>query len=624
VIPAFFFETSYRFYNFFMLRCSYISLFLCIWEVTGYSQSIQTQESVLAKAGYIFITEREFLERFELLPNQFRNRPSNIEESKLLFLYSLIAEKLLAQEAEMRHLDQDSVFQQALHHIKKNLVRDQLYREQIREKVKVSRPEVQKAIVDAERQLFLSFLYFEDRTDAAFVRKQLKNCKQFNAFQIDASMKAIRDTATLTWGEAEAPIEQAAFRLKKGECSPVVTASTGYYILHVDKEWQNTFYSSMEPNVLYERVETKLRLRKEKARLDEYLETAFLSKAGFSLPQPFVALAKTLIEAWKNKTAGSEEIVNDSLLEILHDRCQTQLQDSLVVVGQSYWTVEDVLYRLRGKIFTIDPSRTTGIAAQLNNHLLILVQQELLAEEGLSQKLEERASVKNELDIWRQQILAKSAEIDFQRRVPISDQDIFQYLAETEPELQYPKIQIRELHTLEMSMMETALKEVRSGIPLEEVIKKRSSDVRSVHQGGLSDEFAMNTRVPLGLLAWRMKIGEQQGPIHINNDYIYFELVKKEYPAGVTDSSFSSIIQRIASYARSLKQKRMLDVFIAKSAQERGYTVYADRLKMLKVSTVPMMTYRILGFGGRMFAAPFVTPQVDWLGVENPEKIPLP
>jgi hypothetical protein len=37
-----------------------------------------------------------------------------------------------------------------------------------------------------------------------------------------------------------------------------------------------------------------------------------------------------------------------------------------------------------------------------------------------------------------------------------------------------------------------------------------------------------------------------------------------------------------------------------------------------------MMTYRILGFGGRMFAAPFVSRQVDWINIENPETIPLP
>jgi hypothetical protein len=30
-----------------------------------------------------------------------------------------------------------------------------------------------------------------------------------------------------------------------------------------------------------------------------------------------------------------------------------------------------------------------------------------------------------------------------------------------------------------------------------------------------------------------------------------------------------------------------------------------------------MMTFRVLGFGGRMFAVPFVDPLFDWIGVES-------
>ena len=599
-----------------------------IFLLVGFSlcgaQAVQTNEPVLAKVGGLYITEREFLERFELLPSQLRSRSSNIEESKLLFIYSLVAEKLLAQEAEARQLTEDSVVQKALYQIKKNLVRDQLYREQIQEKVKVSSTEIQKATIDAERQLFISFLFFDDSSDAAFIRKELGNCKRFNRFQVDSTIASIRDTATLSWGEAEAPIEQAAFRLKPGECSPVVNASTGFYILHLDKEWKNPYYSTMVPNVLYERVETKLRLRKEKARLDEYLTSVIKTKASYAFPRTFVPLAKTLNDIWNHKQTGSEELVSDSLLEIIFQRCKYQLQDTLVIIGSSFWNVEDVLYQLRGKTFTIDRSRTTGIAAQLNNHMQMLVHQEILAQEGLSQKLEERASVKNEFDIWRQQVLAKYAEIDFQRRVQISDQDIIRYLEEAEPKFEYPLVQIRELHTPNIEIMELALKELQAGLPFEDIIRKRSSDVQSAKRGGLSEKFSMNTRIPIGIIAWRMQVGDRNGPIHIGNDYIFFELVNKEYSHNLTDSVFSSLMQKNANYARTLKQKRLLDAYIAKSAKDRGYSVYADRLKMLKVSTTPMMTYRILGFGGRMFAAPFVTPQVDWLEVENPEKIPLP
>jgi hypothetical protein len=284
-------------------------LFICV----GRSQPEEHQNSSIARAGTMYVSEQEFLERYELLPGQYRNRANNTEESKLVFLYSLVAEKLLAQEALTRHIDLDSGYQQAIAGIKKMLSRDQLYREEISGKIKVSKEEIQKAIMDAKRQLFLSFLYFEDSTDAAFVRKQLKNCKQFNRFQIDTTMAALRDTATLFWGEAEATIEQAAFRLKKGECSPVVEASTGFYILHVDKDLPNPFYISMQAQVLFERVETKLRLRKEKARLDEYLQDILKTKIGFSLPRPFKILAKTLTDVWRYESPASEKMITDSL-----------------------------------------------------------------------------------------------------------------------------------------------------------------------------------------------------------------------------------------------------------------------------------------------------------------------
>ena len=572
----------------------------------------------------MYISEQEFLERYELLPWQYRNRANNIEESKLVFLYSLVAEKLLAQEALERHIDQDSMYLQAIAGIKKMLARDQLYREEISGKINISKKEVQKAIIDAKRKLFVSFLFFEDSTDAAFVRKQLKNCTQFSRFQIDTTMAVLRDTATLLWGEAEAPIEQAAFRLKKGECSPVVKASTGFYILHVEKDLPNEFYVSMQAHVLFERVETTLRLRKEKARLDEYLQDVLKAKIGFSLPRPFTFVAKTLTEVWKNESPASETMITDSLLEVLTIRCHSILQDTMVVVGSSYWSVEDVLSRLRGKIFTIDPRRTTGIAVQLNNHIRVLVGQELLAEEALSRNLDERWSVSKELDIWRQQILAKYEEMDILRNVQVSDQEVFQYISETNPGMQYPRVQIRELHTKDVRSMEQALEELHAGTSLESVIRKRSSDSLTAQSGGLSEKFAINTRSPLGMVAWKMQVGDHQGPLKVNNEYIFFELLKKEFPARLTDSVFTSSMQTAASAARRLKQKKTLDVFIAKSAQQRGFDVYADRLKLLHVSNTPTMTYRILGFGGRMFAAPFVTRQVDWIGVENPEKIPLP
>jgi hypothetical protein len=623
-IPAFPFVCSFLRSTTQMIKNFLYSIVCFLWIGLGRSQPADHQNSFIARVGQSYISEHEFLERYELLPWQYRNRKNNVEESKLVFLYSLIAEKVLAQEALTRHIDQDSMYQQAVDGIKKMLARDQLYREEISGKVQVSKREIQKAIIDAKRQLFLSYLYFEDSTDAVFVRNQLKNCRQFDRFHIDTTMAVLRDTATLFWGEAEAPIEQAAFRLKKGECSPVVKASTGFYILHVEKDLPNPDYSSLQPPVLVERVEMKLRLRKEEVRLDEYLQEVLKTKTGFSLPRPFKIVAKALTDAWKNEAPGSETMIKDSLLDVLNMRCESILHDSMVVVGSSVWSVDDVLSKLRGKIFKIDPNRTTGIAAQLNNHLFILVGQELLAQEAISRKLDEQWSVSGELDMWRQQILAKYVEMDVRRQVQVTDQDVFHYIAGINPGMQYPRVQIRELHTRDIRAMDQALEEIRSGVSFESVIRHRSCDTHTTQDGGLSEKFAINMRPPLGMLAWNMQVGERSGPLQVKGEYIFFELLKKELPAHMTDSAFQASMQTAASAARQLKQKKTLDLYIAKCAQQRGFDIYTDRLKLLEVNQTPMMTYRILGFGGRMFAAPFVTPQMDWMDIDNPEEMPLP
>lgn len=607
-----------------MIKFSLNIITLLLYISSANAQPAGNEGPFIARVGNMFISEQEFLKRYELLPGAYRNRPNNVEESKLVFLYSMVAEKLLAQEASDRHLDQDSGFLKSLDGIRKMLVRDELYREEISGKVVIPKAELHNAIVDARRTLFLSFLYFDDSTDAAFVRKQLKNCKQFRRFQVDTAMAVIRDTATLRWGEAEAPIEEAGFRLKKGECSDVVKASTGYYILYVEKESPNPFYISMQPDVLVERVEAKLRLRKEKALLDEYVQNILRAKTGFSLPGPLKTVAQTLNTIWKEAPAGSEQMITDSLLEILQERCRSILRDSMVVAGSSCWTVEEVLSKLRGKIFTVDRSRTTGIASQLNEHLRIIVQQDLLAEEALSRKLDERWSVKNELDIWRQQIMAKYEEMEIQKNIRLSDQEIMNYISETTPGISFPRVQIRELHTRTLPAMEHAISEMGSGSPLEEIIHKYSTDAHTAQNGGLSGTFAINERPPLGAASWKMNIGERFGPLQVNDDYIFFELVKKDLPSGITDSAFNVIIQKGATALRPIKQKKILDAFIAQSARQRGYDIYMDRLKLLKVASAPMMTYRILGFGGRMFAVPFVSRHVDWINVTDPEKVLVP
>lgn len=208
--------------------CASVLVITCWWSGAAVSQSVKSPQNVLARAGDLFVTEKEFVERFELLPALQRNRKSRLEESKLELLYSIIAEKLLAQEAQQRKLDQDPAFVASFGEVRKLLARDQLYREEVSSKVNVSEAEVRKGISEAVREVLLSYLFFDNREDAIFVRKQIKTEHDFDHIRIDSSLHAVRDTATVIWSDAEPAIERIAYKMKRGEISPEIRASAGY------------------------------------------------------------------------------------------------------------------------------------------------------------------------------------------------------------------------------------------------------------------------------------------------------------------------------------------------------------------------------------------------------------
>jgi hypothetical protein len=68
----------------------------------------------------------------------------------------------------------------------------------------------------------------------------------------------------------------------------------------------------------------------------------------------------------------------------------------------------------------------------------------------------------------------------------------------------------------------------------------------------------------------------------------------------------------------------LTNLLIAQSGRKRGFVVYQDRLNAIKVSAVPMMTFRVLGFGGRIWAAPMLEKQVEWLTIEPPQSRVVP
>ncbi|MBI3577933.1 MAG: peptidylprolyl isomerase [Ignavibacteriales bacterium] len=601
------------------MRLTALKIFFAAFQcIQVLAQPTVGSQAVIGKVGDTYISEKEFVQRFELLPSFQRNRKSNAEGTKLELLYSLIAEKLLAQEARERKFNEDSLFQADYNEARNMLARDQLYREEISRKVDISTTEINRGVAEAQRELLVSFIYVPQKEDAEFVRRQIRNSKDFETIQIDSSIHAVRDTATVIWGDAEPAIENTAYALRRGEVSQPVQSGDGWYIIRLSKLTRNSYYTSLQPRVLQEKVTSKLRERKERARLDVFTQQFLKDKIGFSRSEPFKKLGKSLLDVFSASDATGAIALSDEMRKKIEAHCKPWLDDTLVVFEREFWTLQQVLGRLYAKGFTVEKGQVKSIPALLNAQLREWVQQELLAQEALRRGLDKNPDVRDQLEMWYQSYLAHGMKAYIKNKVTVSETEVWSYLQSKDRAIPIPKVRIRELRTSSLNDMKEAMFEMQNGATFEHVIQKFSNDTITKRQNGLSVPFPITEREPVGEIAWRLNVGQRYGPVRLTDGFLYFELVAKDSDPTAGDTSLVRRKQEAEQELLRMKQKRTMDVFLAQVGEKRGFEIYQERLTNIKVTSSPMMTFRLLGFGGRMFAVPFVDRQIDWLNIEPP------
>jgi hypothetical protein len=73
-----------------------------------------------------------------------------------------------------------------------------------------------------------------------------------------------------------------------------------------------------------------------------------------------------------------------------------------------------------------------------------------------------------------------------------------------------------------------------------------------------------------------------------------------------------------------IKRSDLLDRIVGSVANGTEITFYEKNFNDVQVTTAPSLVYRYLGFGGRMFAVPFVIPQTGWIKYWDNKDVKLP
>ena len=601
----------------------FLILLFCI-AGAALAQPAPPAGAVLARAGNVFVAEREFIERFELTPGLYRHRKPQLEQEKLLMLYSMVAEKLLAQEATARSLDTTARYRSGVADLTRLLVRDELYRQEVSARVQITPAELRQGVERARQRRLLRFWYFAQEEDARFVRSRVRTAGELDRLTLDPNVHVLSDTATVLWGDADEAIEQAAYALERNGVSPVVRAGDGFYILRLLLVDANPVVAGLPSATLRDRCESTLRVRKERVREAAFVESLLRDRQASSPPKTFRIVADTIAHLFRERYVPPQMAFSPEMRDAALVLLGSVGRDTLIVAGNRVWTVREALDQLVQRGFSVHGDTVRGVAARLYTVFREWTHQELLAQEGLARGLDRHADVIRRLAPWKDHYLAGMVQRRLHERLEVSDAEVFAYLQSIDTTVTVPMVRLRVLRTASMDQMDEAFRQMGQGRAFEDVVASTVTDERDRMMNGDTGFFPVTERPPLGFLASGLEAGQFYGPFRDSSGFVYMQLLEKKNARSIGDTTGAGRFAAAREEVRRMKERRTLSLFLARTAADRGVEIYQDRLSHINVTPIPMLAYRLLGFGGRMFDVPFVQPQLDWIDIDPPREVILP
>lgn len=586
------------------------------------STSIYAQNNTkpVAKIGSKSISVEEFKERFEFVP-QLNRTERNEKEKKKELLETLIAEKLFALQAEKEGYDTTDVMQNTYKALEEMYVRDALFKNKIKDKVKIKKSDLLEGYNRSKKTLIVSYIYSKNADEIKKVYKQLQAGAKFDSLlKLRQEFKDKQNPYTVNFGQMDKKVEDALYSLKVGENTIPVESPDGYYIFKLDKAMPRVLQKKETLTEIQKKVRQTVEDRKEGEVFQSYYQNFFNDKEVTAKGTLFWSIAGNLAkiikedkEKLKIKDGGKIVFSEENLKELENRIGPDTLKMILVKINGTPVSVKKFLREFMFEGFYTNTVNPKIIASQLNSRVKRFISLMLLSQEGYKEGLNSLPSVKSMTEMWRDNYLAQLYKSNIIKSVKISDNDALKYYQEKyKTATPVEEVNIIEILTDSLEVVNKVLKALDKDADIRELAKMHTKRKWTKDKGGEFGYFPVTMYGDIGKIAGEMKVGEIYGPLKTNDGYSIFKLIGKRKPKVKTPKAFNDIKNEIKSELRYKKVKNKLENRTAELASKYGVSINNRLLNSIKVNNLNMLVYRYMGFGGRILAFPITPPFYEW------------
>ena len=384
---------------------------------------------VLAKVGDNAITAQEFLLSYEYGP-AFTKRE---KDSRKRYLDFMIYEKLLALAGYAQGGRSRPDVQNALAEIEADLATEELYKEDVLKRARVSVEEIHDGVLQERIHRTVKWIYSHSKEHITQARHALEAGASFDSMfarQLSDSLKA--DDRTMETTMLRVKIRNPLFArvlasLPPKTVSMPIQGPDGWYLVKVVEGWSNAIVTESENAKLREDVRRALVQHKSDSLSDEYVKALMTRRHPVIQRETFEVLHLYLARIVLPAQSFISWNLADRMKRFMPGYDTTQFnsyqRQPLIKMNQGKYTLADFLrwYKPRETAVRLAASSPISYFHSLENLVWRMVRDRLLTERAYARKLQKRERVVKEKKWWEEKLMYQVAKARIVDSIPRSD-----------------------------------------------------------------------------------------------------------------------------------------------------------------------------------------------------------
>lgn len=613
-------------------------LFVILFLILPVKSFCQTEnysgDKVVAKAGDVKITAREFMERFDFSPHPRTTESLDTALVKKEYLYTLIAEKLLAEKAKALKLDTTQFIQGMLSYMGRLFVKDALYKKEVSGKVNISSSEIAEAKERMTKLLVVKYLYSTDEDEIQKLYSELQSGKPIDSLIIGRPEAEEQNTpGTITFGTLDENVEDSVYNLKVGQFTSPIYTGYRWYIFKLERIIVKPFFDTPQDQIKIKQVIEK---RQAASLEDDYLNK-FLQQFQINVDRALFVKILDQMQKYLHARQESYNKKDKPRYYYLVDADFSRIEDSLgVKVLNSNFikykknpeTVEQFLNQLKFNGFRVDTTDPNTVGRAFNSYVKNYLESELLAREGEKLNLDKLPSVQNDLALWEDYYLSQRLMKKIEDSISISDEEAYEFYSKNH-NIMFPaeQMEVQEILVDSLETIQKALDELNKHIAFETVSEKYSILDSLRQRGGYLGYLPATQKGTVGeikKIVKNMKVGEIYGPVKLSDGYALLKLVDVQNADDSKDTSFVQIKDELKEVMKNIEFDEKLKSYVADLAIKYGLQINKNIYDSVPIYQFNTVTIRLIGFGGRIYAFPYEPLFADWYNVYLQKKSEVP